>query len=245
MQIEQLFVETLIDINKRLARNPSEYDLLRVSGLLRQILLDKKNLLEPASAATSLDAKFRVIKPGPPPIPPEVQRQIDDAWEKFLAVNPGVTRVDVAFGVRGDLLTGEPQWPGDQVLEGREDFLGHEIITWMDNHYTVENALRVAANSLGGVHLSETNHDPPSQELREYMEGATWFGRSMPAAMIAQIAICTLRACHPLAEKLAQLGLYSDAPSDWIWSMGDGGVGGARQNDQPGDESKDTEPPNP
>jgi hypothetical protein len=46
MQVEQLFVETLIDMNKRLSDNPSEYDLLRVSGLLRQILIDKKNLLD-------------------------------------------------------------------------------------------------------------------------------------------------------------------------------------------------------
>jgi hypothetical protein len=46
MQVEQLFVETLIDMNKRLSNNPSEYDLLRVSGLLRQILIDKKNLLD-------------------------------------------------------------------------------------------------------------------------------------------------------------------------------------------------------
>jgi hypothetical protein len=52
------------------------------------------------------------------------------------------------------------------------------------------------------------------------MEGATWFGRSMPAGLIAQIGICTLRACQPLANKLAQLGLYSPAPSPWVWSLG-------------------------
>jgi hypothetical protein len=88
MRVEQLFVETLIDINKKLGSNPSDYHLLRVSGLLRQILLDKKNLLEPASAAASLEAKFRVVKPGPPPIPPDAQRQIDDAWDNRRAVSP-------------------------------------------------------------------------------------------------------------------------------------------------------------
>jgi hypothetical protein len=40
MQVEQLFVETLIDIDRKLRNNPSEYDLLKVSGLLRSILLD-------------------------------------------------------------------------------------------------------------------------------------------------------------------------------------------------------------
>ena len=61
MQVEQLFVETLIDIRQKLNSNPTEYHLLRVSSLLRQILLE--NLLEDASTATSLEAKFRVVKP--------------------------------------------------------------------------------------------------------------------------------------------------------------------------------------
>jgi hypothetical protein len=214
MQVEQLFVEKLIDINKTLQDNPSEYDLLTVAGLLRPILLDQTNLLDLASAAANLDVKFRVVKPGPPPIPPEVQSYID-------SLPPTAPRPVMGFSYRGGLLTGEPQLPGDVVLElGRKDFLNHEIITWMDSDYTVENVLRVAANSLGGVHWGETNWHPRSEELRKYIEGSTWMGRSLPAAIIVEIAICTLRACHPLVRKLAELGLYSDAPSDWKWSIG-------------------------
>lgn len=223
MRVEQLFVETLIDINQKLASNPSEYQLLRVSGLLRQILIDKKPLLEPASAAASLEPKFRLVKPGPPPIPPDVQRQIDDAWDKYIASllpdAPVPQKVSIAFSMRGDLLSGIASQPGDKVLElAKKDFLSHPIVTWMDKDYTVENVLRVAANSLGGVHLSETNHDPPSQELRDYMEGSQMFGRSMPAWYMLHIALCTLRACQPLADKLAALGLYSAAPSEWVLS---------------------------
>jgi hypothetical protein len=81
MRVEQLFVETLIDLNAKLATNPSEYQLLRVSGLLRQILIDKKYLLKPATAAApSVNVKFRVIKPAPqavPPMPPEVKARYD------------------------------------------------------------------------------------------------------------------------------------------------------------------------
>jgi hypothetical protein len=201
MQVEQLFVETLIDIDQKLGGNPSEYQLLRVSGLLRQILLDKKNLLEPASAATALTAKFRVVKPGPLPIPPGVRSHLDSY---YASMPPDAPRPFVGFGYRGDVLRGERQWPGDQVLDlAREDFLAHEIITSNGSDYTVENVLRVAANSLGGVHLSETNHDQRSEELRRYMEGSMLFGRSMPAAMIFEIATCTLRACYPLAQELA------------------------------------------
>jgi hypothetical protein len=45
-----------------------------------------------------------------------------------------------------------------------------------------------------------------------------WFGRPLPAAMIAEIARCTLRACQPLADQLTGRGLYSTASSEWIWS---------------------------
>jgi hypothetical protein len=130
-----------------------------------------------------------------------------------------VTRVDTAVAMRGDLLTGEPSQSGDQVLElARKDFLNHGIITYNDSDYSVENVLRVAANSLGGVHWGETNWHPRSEELRKYMEGSVWFGRPLPAAMMFEIARCTLRGCQPLADELTRLGLYSAASSEWIWS---------------------------
>jgi hypothetical protein len=226
MHVEQLFVETLVDIDQKLRNNPSEYDLLKVSGLLRPILLDRTPLLDAASAATSLDAKFRVIKPAPFQPSPEQ----DAAWATFLATNPDVERVNVAVGIRGGLLTGEASQTGDQVLDlSREDFLKHPIgFTLMDIDYSVESVLRVAANSLGGIHNDgQPNHHREAEELRKYMGsgGATWFGRSMPAGMTFEIARCTLRACQPIADELARLGLYSPASSEWVWSV-DGAASG-------------------
>jgi hypothetical protein len=219
MRVEQLFVESLIEIDRRLRGNPSEYDLLKVSGLLRPILLDHPPFLDVASAATSLDAKFRVVKPAPFQPPPEQ----DAAWATFLAENPGVKRVNVAVAIRGGLLTGEASEPGDQVLDlSRQDFLKHPIgFTLMDINYSVESVLRVAANSLGGIHNDgQPNRNNAAEELRKYMEsgGAMWFGRSMPAGMTFEIARCTLRACQPIADKLARLGLYSPSTSEWVWS---------------------------
>jgi hypothetical protein len=223
MQVEQLFVETLIDVDQRLRNNPSEYDLLKVSGLLRPILLDKPPFLDTASAAVSLDAKFRVVKPAPLRIPPELKRQMDAAWAKLHATRPEVKRVDVAVGMRFDLLTGEPSEPGDQVLEvSRQEFLNHDIgFTLNDFHYSVKSMLKVAANSLGGIHNDgKPNRDKRAEELRQYMEngGATWCGRSMPAAMIFEIARCTLRACAPVADELTRQGRYTPTSSEWIWS---------------------------
>jgi hypothetical protein len=228
MQVEQLFVETLIDMDRKLRNNPSEYDLLKVSGLLRPILLDKPTpLLDTASAAASLDAKFRVIKPAPRQIPPELKRQMDAAWAKLHATRPDVKRVDCAVALRFDLLTGELNEisdPGDQVIElSRKDFLAHSIgFTLNDFDYSVASMLRVAANSLGGIHNDgRPNHNKQAEELRQYMEqgGATWCGRSMPAAMIFEIARCTLRACAPIADELARLGRYSAESSEWVWSV--------------------------
>lgn len=169
--------------------------------------------------------KFRVVKPAPPSIPPEVQSYLD-------SLPPTAPRPVMTFSYRGDLLTGEPQFPGDVVLDlARKDFLNHELIISTDNHYTVQNVLRVAANSLGGIHWGETNRNPRSEELRKYMEGTTWFGRSMPAAIVFEIGRCTLRACHPLIQELARLGLYFVAPSEWKWSAdGQCSVGGEGEN---------------
>lgn len=220
MQVEQLFVETLIDIRQKLNSNPTEYQLLKVSSLLRQILLE--NLLDDASAATSLEAKFRVVKPKPY----QPSDTLNKAWVVMHAAHPEVKRVDLGVGMRGGLMSGEASEPGDQVLElSRKDFLAHPIgLTLTDVQYSVESVLRVAANSLGGTHNDgKPNHNKAAEELRKYMEtgGAHWFGRSMPSAFVFDIACCTLRACEPLANELQRLGLYSPAVSEWTWH-GDG-----------------------
>lgn len=216
MQIEQLFVETLIDIRQKLNSNPTECHLLKVSSLLRQILLEI--LLEDVSTATSLDAKFRVVKPKPY----QPSAELDRSWAAMHAVHPEVERVNLAVGMRGGLMSGEPSEPGDQVLElPRKDFLAHPIgITLNDVQYSVESVLRVAANSLGGTHNDgKPNRNKKAEELRKYMEsgGAHWFGRSMPSAFVFEIACCTLRTCQPLADELARLGLYKPAASEWAW----------------------------
>jgi hypothetical protein len=65
------------------------------------------------------------------------------------------------------------------------------------------------------------------------------FGRSMPAWHIFQIALCTLRSCQSVADKLAELGLYSGAPSQWRWSAdGQHSVGGDGQNHPKGTNPK-------
>ena len=47
---------------------------------------------------------------------------------------------------------------------------------------------------------------------RKYTEGRECFGRSMPAAMIFEMARCTLRACRALAVSL--LNSLTDARPD-------------------------------
>jgi hypothetical protein len=226
MQVVQLFVETLIDIRRKLSNNPTEYHLLKVSSLLRQILLE--NLLDAASTATSLKAKFRVVNPKPY----EPSARLNESWAAMHAIHPEAERVNIAVGVRGGLMSGEPSEEGDQVLElSRTEFLAHPIgLTLNDVQYSVESVLRVAANSLGGTHNNgKPNRNKEAEELRKYMESgeSQWFGRSMPSAFVFEIACCTLRACEPLASELAQLGLYAPAVSEWAWdSNGNATSGG-------------------
>lgn len=222
MQAEQLFVETLNDIRQKLNNNPTEYQLLKVSGLLRQIL--RENLLDEACRATQMRTRFRVVKPKPW----QPSEEWIKAWEVMRVTHPDIEQgPNLGFRLRGGLLSGEASEPGDQVVElTRDKFLKHPVgITLSDVEYTVNAVLLVAANSLGGIHHGTTNQNDEAEMLRKYMEGegSTWFGRSMPAAFVFEIACCTLRTCQPVADKLADLGLYSPAQSEWVWN-GDGSV---------------------
>jgi len=157
--------------------------LLKISGLLRPVLMDNPPFLDVASAATGIEPKFRVVKPGPIQVPPELQRQMDEAWAKLHETRPDIKRVDLAVGMRGGLLSGEATDPGDVVLElSRQEFLKHDIgFTLNDVEYSVEGMLRLAANSLGGIHNDgKPNRNPEAEALRQYMEqgGASFCGRS-------------------------------------------------------------------
>lgn len=160
MEVEQLFVATLKDIDKKMRSDPDEYQLLKVAGLLRPILIE--NLLDQAAAAAPhVDVKFRVVQPGPLPIPPDVQAFIDAQWAKLHATNPEIPRVDVGAAVNPGLLSSEPRNPRDQVLElGRKDFLTHAFIIYNDAEFTVEHTLLLVANSLGGTHFGNWNSNP-------------------------------------------------------------------------------------
>jgi hypothetical protein len=99
-------------MDKKLRSNPSEYDLLKVSGLLRPILLDKPPLLDTASTAASLDVKFRVVKPGPEQIDAEWQKYVDAQWAKLHATRPEVKRVKRRRGTTLGSLDGRKKRPG-------------------------------------------------------------------------------------------------------------------------------------
>lgn len=218
MEVPQLFVESLIDISQKLEQNPSEYQLLKVAGLLRPILLE--NLLTDSCAAASTQATFRVVRQAPPEIPPEIKRMADEAWAKLHETRPDIKRVDIAVSTGGSALSHQPIFPGDVVVDlSRHEFLNHGVVVYNDEQYTVENLLRVAANNLGGTHNDgKPNHHKRSEALRNYMKNDTICGRSAFAFYMAQIAECTLRACAPVADELARLGLYKPHSSEWIWS---------------------------
>ncbi|MBI3217543.1 MAG: hypothetical protein HYZ38_27325 [Mycobacterium sp.] len=128
----------------------------------------------------------------------------------------------MAVSVGGNSLSDDPAFPGDVVVElSRKEFLKHGIIIYNDEDYTVEHVVRVAANSLGGIHNDgKPNQNKRSEELRNYMQRSNMCGRTMLGWYISQIAECTLRACEPVADELARLELYVPYSSDWEWSIG-------------------------
>lgn len=217
MEVPQLFVEQLIEISKKLGDDPSEYQLMKIAGLLRPILLE--NWLADASAAASLPVVFKVVEQARPEISPELKKVADEAWARLHATRPEIKRVDIAVSTGGSSLSHEPIFPGDVVVDLTPDeFLNHGVVIYNDESYTVENLLRVAANSLGGTHNDGgPNRHKQSEALRNYMKNDTMCGRSAFGFYIAQIAESTLRACAPLVDELTRLGLYAPHRSEWRW----------------------------
>ena len=222
MHVEQLFVRTLIDVDRKLRDNPDEYELLKIAGLLRPVLLEK--LLDDASAVAGLDARFRVVKPGPPPIPPEVQKQMDEAWAKVHAKNPGIKRVDIAVSIRPDLLSGElgpTSLPGDQVVElARRDFLKHAGVldfSGLPVHrgaHTAGSSKQPGRHPLGPGKLESAIRGAPAVHGGF---GVVWQALASRDDGRQSRAVRYVPA-QPVADELTWRGLYTPASSEWIWS---------------------------
>lgn len=141
-QVGRFFLETIAELDRR-THSRSEYEVLRASALLRQILTD--GLLAEANRHYQEKIRFTVALH---PYPPSLEGQ----GFTFVEIDP---TVGIAVASRRLKL---------------DQFLKTECLWYQNTPATVLDLIRLCANAMGGVHLkdSESEH----QEALRALSGA-------------------------------------------------------------------------
>jgi hypothetical protein len=145
---DQLFVQVLKDLEIR-STDPgqTEYELLRIGSILRQLLLDQDPLLYQVSRPREVPIRFGVNAFKPP-------------W-KMIPGFPQPTFTSVQDGF--DPLTAVPHMVLVEEV-ALEDLLQRVVMTIGERDVTVKDAIRQVAHVSGAVHAGA-----PRQEIEHAM----------------------------------------------------------------------------
>lgn len=125
MSNEVLFLNTIAEIRQRLKKG-SEYDITKLSGLLRMLLLDKNNLLHKVNYKR-IKFKFKVALRHP-----TVGKNITD----FHSIIPN------------------KHYPTEEI--NLKQLLSKKILSHRGYTFSVKEFILYTANQRGGVHVGET-----------------------------------------------------------------------------------------
>lgn len=139
MKPEQMFLNTIEQL-QILINSYHEYEIIRASHLIRQLLLDgQKSLVERVNKSHRLKIKYRVVKTSPPDIPglPPLK-----AWCAVDSIVPYMAP------------------PGSQPVSMNWEKFQKQIVAIIDGHrYSVHDIVDYVAHIAGGVHLGSPNTD--------------------------------------------------------------------------------------
>jgi hypothetical protein len=154
---DQLFLETLRDLEKRTGTAASEYELLRSAALLRQLLLDESPLVHQVNRGRHLRFAFRV----------NVREPI---WKR-VGTDPPV------FWSRHDGLDPETALVSAEIAEFKwGGFLGALVMIVDGRNFTVRDIIDQTAHVLGGVHAGT----PRSRRRRRSRRSQPHFASATP-----------------------------------------------------------------
>lgn len=188
MQDGRFFLETLSELRQRTLSTASEYDVLKASGLLRLLLVER--FAQDVSQNAGIPLVFRGAQ----------QLEIERPAEGVL--------MDVNW------LELDPRHisPEHQRVElTLDEFLQRPLMRLFDEDFTVKNVIRVAANGLGGVHRGRITISF-DKRLAKRTEGSSVSDAlndnlHIVVSQVRQIAMATREACEPLRVVLSNRSL--------------------------------------
>ncbi len=173
-KLERLFVGTLEDIESKLS-SPSEYNLIRLSALLRQLLTDSRPLINLVNRNHRLGIRFEVTVL-------DSRRMPDPTslfWIEFEGIDPTVS----PFRFTEQLKL--------------EHFLKRPILKHQSQMFTIHDLIIQVAHIDGGVHLGTPTHEI-EKKLVEINSALFVSGIRATLGLLPPIARVVLRALEPL-----------------------------------------------
>lgn len=173
---ERLFVATLADIDRKVLAG-GWYNLIRASGLLRQLLCDENPLLHVVNRAHHVAIRFETVDfRTPPPGSPDVH------WQ---ALDPRM-------------------FPGAQtVVCNLGQFLAAPCLRWQGHEATVKDLIRTCANAKGGVHLGSARTEN-EQAVIDWDKACVILGEQPSLRVIAGICRVALSGCREVVDAIGR-----------------------------------------
>jgi hypothetical protein len=158
----------------------SAEDMLSVSMILRQFLVDGSRLVDPVNRDARLQILFTVGMS-------TLERE-----EEMQAL--GLPKVAVHF-----LAAFPPNEPRKTI--NLDKFLSFQVVKFEENHFSVRSLIKTCANRLGGVHYGDPDSDKPDEEqIRILGEVLNSFGMPGAFSTLFLIGSVSLNALRPLYE---------------------------------------------
>jgi hypothetical protein len=179
-----LFMETVGDLIGKL-ESASEYEGLKVAGLLRQLLLDGMPLADVVNRRHRLKLSFVVNDHlWPVRVGPRSRYWIRDEFDPHTATNPRPVSVR------------------------RDAFMGQQVAILEGHPITARDLIQYLANKAGAIHYAESS-EPSHVALAEWMRQHHRRGRSEAVNTLAAVGRVATRAIYPLWRRV--LGAESRA----------------------------------
>ena len=183
--LKVFFVHTLDELRQK-CNTESNYNYVKASGILRQILIDENPLLDLVNKEYRKKILFEVVKPAP--LAPKQSISADGTvWTE---IGMGMSFMSPSKDKsRNDMLT-------------KDQFLKRRVITFGHQDISVLEIIKLNANKIGGVHIDikQPNNIIDLNVLKGNSAMNFKGGITGGAYQINEISIIVLKALNELEE---------------------------------------------
>lgn len=133
---EKVLLNIISDLSERFDRH-TEYDLLKASGLIRQLVIDKNPVLEQVNKSYKFKIVYRVQKRIK--MPAESVQEDGTVWKALY----GMT-----------FISPKDDDSNFELLK-KDEFFKYELLFYSGESFTVLDIIKICANKYGGIHYDE------------------------------------------------------------------------------------------